>query len=116
MMILHCLHTGEEFLPRRSNQKFASAQNRIDFHNSRMSEIRKSRSFVDSKLHKNYGILDELMNGSNTRSFHKQFLLGKGYSFDVLTHFEAEDSKRFKAVYEFLVSEQGDDVFLKRYR
>jgi len=115
-MTLHCLYSGEEFSPKRSNQKFASAQNRINYHNSKMCTLRKSRSFVDTKLHRNYRILNELMDGKENLSFHKQFLLGKGYSFDVLTHFEDEESKRYKAVYEFLVFEQGETVHLKKYK
>ena len=115
-MTLHCLHSGEEFSPTRSNQKFASAQNRINYHNSKMCTVRKSRSFVDSKLHKNYRILNELMDGNTNKSFHKQFMLGKGYSFDVLTHFEDEEGKNYKAVYEYLVFEQGETVDLKKYK
>jgi hypothetical protein len=115
-MTLHCLHSGEEFSPTRSNQKFASAQNRINYHNSKMCSVRKSRSFVDTKLHKNYRILNELMVGKVKVSFHKQFMLGKGYSFDVLTHFEDEDGKKYKAVYEYLVFEQGETVHLKKYK
>ena len=115
-MTLHCLYSGEEFSPKRSNQKFASAQNRIDYYNSKMSSVRKSRSFVDSKLHKNYRILNELIDGNTNKSFHKQFMLGKGYSFDVLTHFDDVDGQRYKAVYEFLVFEQGEMVHLKKYK
>jgi len=115
-MKLHCLHSGEEFSPKRSNQKFASAQNRINYHNSKMCSVRKSRSFVDSKLHKNYRILSELMEGKINLSLHKQFMLGKGYSFDVLTHFEDEEGKNFKAVYEYLVFVQGEVVHLKKYK
>ena len=115
-MTIHCLHSGEEFSPTRSNQKFASAQNRINYHNTKMCAVRKSRSFVDTKLHKNYRILNELMDCKTNLSFHKQFMLGKGYSFDVLTHFEDEDDKRYKAVYEYLVFEKGETVHLKKYK
>jgi len=115
-MTLNCLYSGEDFSPKRSNQKFASAQNRINYHNSKMCSIRKSRSFVDTKLHRNYRILTELMDGKASLSFHKQYMLGKGYSFDVLTHFEDEEGERYKAVYEFLVFEKGDAVHLRKYK
>jgi len=56
------------------------------------------------------------MDGKSSLSFHKQYMLGKGYSFDVLTHFEDEEGERYKAVYEFLVFEKGDAVHLRKYK
>jgi hypothetical protein len=112
---MNCKYSGEEFTPVRSDQKFASANNRIKFHNERYKKIRKAMSEVDGKLRKNYSILIKLMDGEKTKTFHKYFLLGKGYSFDVLTHYDDYEGKSTQALYEFLILVNKDTLtFIRR--
>jgi hypothetical protein len=39
--------TGEEFVAKRSNQRFASAKNKIRYNNRKNAEINKERAFID---------------------------------------------------------------------
>jgi hypothetical protein len=48
------LLTGEKFIPKRINQRFASPINRIRFHNRQAKKIRLDKSHVDKPLHDNY--------------------------------------------------------------
>jgi len=98
-----CPYSGEEFYPKRHNQRFACAKYRVAFHNDANNKIRRGRAFIDNKLHKNYQILLELMDDKERGVFHKQFLLGSGYSFNVMTHFEYYESHNRQAVYDFII-------------
>ncbi|MBK7110274.1 MAG: hypothetical protein IPH61_14430 [Bacteroidetes bacterium] len=95
--------TNETFLATRSNQVFANDQNRIKFNNLKAKEFRNKRSFVDKPLHTNIRILNELMGGKTEVELHKQFLLGKGYSFEVFTHYIEINKKQYHALYEYAI-------------
>lgn len=109
-----CLYSGEEFTPQRANQKFASSKNRMDYHNTRYSSIRKLKAKYDEKLHRNFCVLNDLMSEAETAIFHKEFLKGKGFSFNVLTHFTKYNSKDMPALYDFIIEPQGENIKFHR--
>ena len=98
--------TKTEFTASRSNQKFATARNRTTYHNQIATAVRQKKAFVDKYLRINFRILHELL-PQNTepkeKVFHKQFLVGKGFSFGVHTHLEDESGKSHFAVYNYIV-------------
>ena len=96
------LLTGEEFIPKRSTQKFANAKNRIAYHNFNATKFRQSLSKFNKPLHQNIRILNEIMKDKEEAIFHKQFLLGKGFSFSVHTHLEEYNDKNLCAVYQYI--------------
>jgi hypothetical protein len=107
--------TGETFIAFRANQVFASDENRIRYNNLKAKELRESKSEIDKPLLINFRILNELMAGKKEEVFHKQFLLGRGYSFLVLTHYEELNGKGFMAVYNFIiVPQEGDKIKIVR--
>ncbi len=111
------LLTGEAFYPSRITQKFACADNRIKYHNRKANQLRHSVMFVNSPLHKNLRILNEIMDGKEKGSFHRQYLLGKGYSFEVLTHYYEMEGKRFPCVYNYLmVVAENDKLIFNRIK
>lgn len=111
-----CPHSGEEFYPKRHNQRFAHPSYRIAFHNNMNNEIRRARYFVDNKLHKNYSILLEIMKEKEQESFHKEFLIGKGFSFDVKTHYKLYEGIKRHALYNFIIIEDGNNIIIIRYK
>lgn len=56
--------TGEEFQPKRSNQKFSNMENRIKYHNDKANQLRKKNALIDKPLRLNQKILDKLMEAS----------------------------------------------------
>jgi hypothetical protein len=106
----------QEFKPQRSNQRFSCPQNRVSFHNDKAKKIRLSKRFIDSKLHKNFIILSEIMDGYDERKFHREFLLGKGFTFGVVTHFDLIDDSNRPCFYEFTMIPNGDSVVVKRLK
>lgn len=87
-----CPLSNEEFLPTRNNQVFSSKENRILFHNHQNNQIRKRLSYINKQLLLNLRILINVLDGKKETILHKQFLLGKGFSFSVFTHFTISKS------------------------
>jgi hypothetical protein len=97
------LLTGEEFIAQRINQKFAKPQNRIKYYNDKANRLRQSNSWIDRPLHKSICILNDLLRNKQEAVFHKQYLLGRGFSFETSTHLELYQGKRYPAIYQYLI-------------
>jgi hypothetical protein len=105
------LLTGEKFMPLRVNQRFANPANRIKYYNQKANKLRHSISFVNRPLYINVCILNRLMSVKAEATFHKQFLLGKGFSFGVHTHYVEHDKKAQIAIYRYIIiPTEGDQI------
>lgn len=96
------LLTNEEFVPLRVNQKFANSENRIRYYNNKANEFRHSIAYIHKPLHLNIRILNELMRGKKDAVFHKQYLLGKGFSTSCYSHIEIWDNKKQFAIHNYI--------------
>lgn len=103
------LLTGEQFTPKRINQKFASAENRIAFHNLKANELRQRIAYINKPLHKNNQILNTLMAEKKEIVFHKQYLLGMGFNFGVHNHVVKYDGQNHYAIYNYIIIPVGTD-------
>lgn len=101
--------TNEVFPKKRINQRFACAENRINYHNMKANELRHSVMHVNKPLHTNLRILIELMKNEQEKIFHNQFLLGKGFNFSFSTHITLHENKRHPAVYQYTFVTLMDD-------
>jgi len=97
------LLTGQKFEALRINQKFVTPQNRIKFYNQKANQFRQSVSYINKPLHVNVRILNDLLTGKNEAIFHKQFLMGKGFSFGVHTHYVEHNKNTHIAIYQYLI-------------
>ena len=102
-MLKQDLLTKEEFLPTRINQKFATSANRVKYYNDKATEFRHSVAYIDKPLHLNIRILNQLMSGKKEATFHKQFLLGKGFATGSFTHIEQYEDKKHFAVHRYII-------------
>lgn len=96
-----CPHSKIEFIPKRSNQKFATKECRVAYHNDINNSIRKKMAYINKPLFKNYKVFSELLSGRNEGTFHSQFLIGKGVSFEVFTNLKKFKNNYVYAVFEF---------------
>ncbi len=101
--------TGEPFLPKRINQYFISAANRIKYYNDKANQLRHNAAFVNRPLHDNLRILDELMSNEKEVNLHKQFLAGRGFSFFVHTHYEEYEGRMEIALYHYIIIKINDE-------
>lgn len=101
--------TTEIFYKKRNNQKFASAENRIHYHNQRANKLRQIMNSINRPLFLNHKILNEVMKGKTKAIFHKEFLLGKGFTFGVFTHYTDWDGSSRPSLYGFLIISLKED-------
>jgi hypothetical protein len=104
--------TTEVFYKKRNNQKFATADNRVAFHNRRANKLRQQMNSVNRPLFVNNKILLEIMNGKKKATFHKQFLLGKGFQFGVFTHYSDWEGTNRPSLYDFIILSLNDEKIL----
>lgn len=101
--------TNEEFVKTRENQRFANAVNRIAYHNRKANNLRKKLMVINRPLLKNYQILIECLGRRSFKTFHKEFLKGKGFLFGVFTHYQEHEENHQPAIYDFIIVNAGDD-------
>lgn len=95
--------TGEEFIPKKSSQRFATPQNRIKYNNEKASKLNRERAFIDKPLHENRNIFYELLGNKTEITVHAEFLRGRGYNFNLTTHFDRWEGKNVPCIYEFMI-------------
>lgn len=95
--------TNELFVPKRRNQMFAKAENRIAYHNKKAAELRYKLDYLNKPLLANYKVLTTLMQNDSERIFHKEFLIGKGFDFKVCNHINCINGKNHFAIFNFTI-------------
>ncbi len=101
--------TKEEFVKTRENQRFANAVNRIAYHNRKANSLRKKLMVINRPLLKNNQILMECLGRRSFKTFHKEFLKGKGFLFGVFTHYQEHEEKPQPTIYDFIIVNVGND-------
>jgi hypothetical protein len=96
-----CPYSKVEFIPKRSNQKFANKECRVAYHNEISNNVRKKIAKTNKPLLNNHKIFSELLSGKNEGVFHQEFLVGKGVSFQVFTGLKKLDNDYAYQVFEF---------------
>jgi hypothetical protein len=109
--------TNENFIAKRINQRFAKAANRIKFYNIKAKEFRHSTSYINKPLNSNIKILQELMVNKDEAIYHKQYLLGRGYSIGIHSHVENYQGKNQFAIHNFILMPlENEQIKIIRYK
>lgn len=103
------LLTGELFTPNRINQKFARPENRIVYYSEKANQIRHHLNVINKPLLAQWRILTELLSGKTEAVFNKQFLLGKGISFELFTNYDEYEGRQVSAIYEYVIIRLNED-------
>ena len=100
--------TGKEFIAKRANQRFASVENKIRFHNRKNAEINKERAFFDKPCKKSELVLRTLYSPKSNNIFHKEFLQGMGLRLDAYNHVEEINNERIICYYGYALRKVPD--------
>jgi hypothetical protein len=111
-----CPYSNTVFKAKRQNQVFASAEDRIAHHNEQNNILRKKLSFINKQLLKNYKIADALLGDFTDVSIHKQFLRGKGFSFQLFTHVSQKEEDIVFGLYDIAFMKLTDEDYYYLYR
>jgi hypothetical protein len=107
-----CPYSYTLFIAKRQNQVFASAEDRIAFHNDQNNFLRKKLSSINKQLLKSYKVADALLVDNKEVIVHRQFLRGKGFSFQMLTHVEKQEDDIVYGLYDITFKKLNDDEYL----
>jgi hypothetical protein len=117
IFIMKDLLTGEEFEPKKISQKFSNSKNRIKYNNNKASKLRKDKAYIDKPLNNNLRILNELMKDKKESKFHNEFLLGKGFNFNLSTHIDIYMERKYYCIYQYLmITEKEHTKFIRNDR
>jgi hypothetical protein len=103
--------TQEEFVKRRSNQKFATSNNRIRFNNQKARQKRLTKAPVDKKLDQNRKILSRILGDKSEIIVSPDFLRGAEFHFSYYSFSKQVDGLTFSGIYEFGIAKISDDKF-----
>lgn len=105
--------TGEEFVAKKSSQRFATAANRIKFNNKQASILNQERAFFDKPCKKSELVLRTYYDPKSDSIFHEKWLEGKGVSFDAYNHVEIVNNEKVYAYYGYAIQKLKDADFVK---
>lgn len=109
------LLTQETFKPMRITQKFARAENRIRYHNKKATALRHHIASITKPLHKNLLILNRLLQDKKDLKVHRQFLIGAGFCFNVMTHYKVFNGEERHCVFDYMIIlQKEDEILIKR--
>ncbi len=112
--IRKCLYSGEEFIPKRNNQVFASKNNRINYHNSLSNKLRNELKLTNNQLLLNYKISKNLLKEDKSIVVHKEYLKGKGFNFSYFTNLTQSkiDNTHAYSVFDISFEKKDENNYL----
>jgi len=109
--------TGEMFVPKRSNQKFASSENQIKYNNDKAKALREEKSEVNKILDKNLIAYKKALKSSDTIIKSGDFLEGAELNLKIFTHIREDEGKVFFMTYDYGYAKLKDEkYFLKNFK
>ena len=103
--------TGEVFVPKRSNQKFASKDNQIKYNNLMAAKERQAKAETRKILDTNRKVLQRVLglNSEVTRSY--DYLNGAGLDFGYNTHTMIIEGVKLICVDDYAYTVIGKNLF-----
>ena len=105
-------YTQEEFFPKRSNQIFATPQNKMMFHNERAKEYRDETKEFRNCYDRCYKILRLLLEGKSPVRVHHEYLEGMGFDYVGITAYHETKEGFVFYVYDIVVVSDDDDYYI----
>ncbi|GAA4295728.1 hypothetical protein [Nibribacter koreensis] len=103
--------TGEEFIPARRNQRFASRENQVRYNNLVAQGKRDAKREVDRVLDMNRTILLRLLGEAKSATHSQEYLAGAGFDFSAFTQVFKVDGGQRISVYDMALKPLGDGRF-----
>lgn len=94
-------YAGEEFIPKRKNQIYATRKNQVDHNNYRARAQRIIKGKVSRMLNQNWKIMDNLLKALTEMELSIEFLKGKGFDFSAFTQISSQNDQPIYMVYNY---------------
>jgi hypothetical protein len=105
--------TGKEFIAKRANQRFASTENKIRFHNRKNAELYKIRSPYEKRSKHSHLAIIALYNPKSENKFHVEYLKGKGVDLGAFNHVINKPSGDLFCYYDFALKKTNNPDILQ---
>jgi hypothetical protein len=105
--------TREEFIPKRKNQRFATADNRRKYHNDKATLVYRDKAPIDKKLKHNFLLLNELLKENKDVLIKKEELLIQGFDPNFFTHITQTNGKISRCIYDYTLPQAENPDFIK---
>ena len=109
MKLLQDPLTGEEFIPKRNNQRFASRKNQIRFNNDLALKRKESKSEILKQLENNWNALGNILGNNALTEKSEEFLRGAGLHFGYVTHSIMREGRRWSCVFNYAYLKTNQD-------
>ena len=110
-------YTGESFIPKRSNQKYANEGNRIKNNNQKAKKLKEEKNEKNKILDKNLKIYKRILQNSNSEKKSKDYMEGAEFNSDIHTHIYENEGRTFFMTYDFGFTILDDGgILLKNFK
>jgi len=109
MKVLQDPLTGEDFIPKRNNQRFASRKNQIRFNNNLALERKEYKCEILRRLETNWNALGIILGNNSIIERSEEFLRGAGLHFGYVTHSIMRDGHRWNCVFNYAYLKTNKD-------
>mgnify|MGYP006078685879 CR=1 FL=1 len=108
---LTCPSSGQEFVPKRSNQRFFDGKSRNKYYNDIAKNERDKRNPIVKALKLNHQLLTRILGDKNTAKCSRDYLLGGGFTFTHLTSVMTVEGKQVAIVYDMAYKKDEDGSY-----
>ena len=109
MRVLQDPLTGEEFIPKRNNQRFASRKNQIRYNNDLALKRKDNKRDILHQLEKNWKVLRNTLGNDSTTECSVEFLRGAEIHFGYITHSIMRNGNRWNCVFNYAYLKKSKD-------
>ncbi|MFH6770262.1 hypothetical protein V8G56_16045 [Gaetbulibacter aquiaggeris] len=103
--------TNERFIPKKINQKFATAANRIKYNNTKATKLNQERAFFDRPCKISHREMKSLHKLDPDKTYHHYFLEGRGVDFSASNHITDTKYGKLPAYYNYALRKIGNTDF-----
>lgn len=101
MKVLQDPLTGEDFIPKRNNQRFASRKNQVRFNNDLALKRKEYKCEILRQLENNWKALRNTLGNYSIIECSEEFLRGAGIHFGYITHSIMRNGNRWNCVFNY---------------
>jgi hypothetical protein len=109
---LICPSSGQEFFPKRSNQRFFDGKSRNKYYNDIAKTERDKRNPIVKALKLNHQLLTRILGDKNRAMCSRDYLLGGGFTFTHLTSVITIEGKQAAIVYDMAYQKDKDGNYI----
>ncbi len=103
--------TGELFITKRNNQRFASRKNQVRYNNIKAQKMRNIKSPYNRAIDKNLKVLMDILGDKSQCEKSKDYLIGAGFDFRFFNRSLINNDVNYQCVYHYALCKTEKGMF-----